>query len=243
MPTLSTAALPSTTGLSASRQVGVVNGAAPTGGTFAVKDWAVDTSNGSIWTCTVAGSPGTWVNSRQNATPQSLWLPTNAKAETYPRAGGRITEALSALSTGRLSVYAITLEAGVTISSITFFSNSTAAGTPTNQWFCLLDTSLNVLRTTNDDTTTAWAANTSKTLTLSSSYTPVNRIAAYVGINVTATTPPNLTGYSEGSNIVFSTTPAVVANSSTGLTTPASLGSTAATLTAPSAGFAWAYIS
>jgi hypothetical protein len=46
----------------ASRYVGGVSGAAPASGTFDVGDWAVDVTNLTFWFCTVAGSPGTWVN-------------------------------------------------------------------------------------------------------------------------------------------------------------------------------------
>lgn len=45
---------------SASRFVGGTNSGAPTSGTFAIGDMAV-ARNGSIWICTAAGSPGTWV--------------------------------------------------------------------------------------------------------------------------------------------------------------------------------------
>lgn len=42
------------------RYVGVTSSGAPASGTFAVGDW-VTTRDGRIWMCTVAGSPGTWV--------------------------------------------------------------------------------------------------------------------------------------------------------------------------------------
>lgn len=243
VPALQASGLSGSTGISTGAFVGVVSGAAPTGTgvTYAVGDWVVDKSSGSTWICATSGAPGTWINSRQNTTPQSLWMRTGAKAETFPRAGARISEAVASLSSGRLTVYGITLEAGVTISSVTFLSSAAASG-QTNQWFCLLDSSLNVLRTTNDDTTNGWAATSEKTLSLASSYTPVNRMAAYIGINVTGTTPPTLQGYSEGASVMFYS-PAVAAISSSGLTTPASLGSTAAALSAASGGYAWAYVS
>jgi hypothetical protein len=43
-----------------SRYVGGVTGAHPSTGTFQVGDWAAD-RDGGFWTCTAAGSPGTWV--------------------------------------------------------------------------------------------------------------------------------------------------------------------------------------
>lgn len=44
------------------RYVGATTTGAPTTGTFAVGDWVVDAVTGVKWTCTVAGTPGTWVN-------------------------------------------------------------------------------------------------------------------------------------------------------------------------------------
>lgn len=46
----------------ASRYVGATVSGAPVSGTFAIGDWVV-AQNGVIWVCTVAGTPGTWVNS------------------------------------------------------------------------------------------------------------------------------------------------------------------------------------
>jgi hypothetical protein len=44
----------------ASRYVGATASGAPSSGTFAVGDFSIDRT-GSIWICTTAGSPGTWV--------------------------------------------------------------------------------------------------------------------------------------------------------------------------------------
>ena len=51
--------LPGTLGQS--RLVGSVSGTYPTTGTFTVGDYVID-QIGAIYVCTVAGSPGTWVN-------------------------------------------------------------------------------------------------------------------------------------------------------------------------------------
>jgi hypothetical protein len=51
---------PSTTGAnSAGRYVGVTLAGAPTTGTFILGDWVTD-QTGKRWTCTTAGTPGTW---------------------------------------------------------------------------------------------------------------------------------------------------------------------------------------
>jgi len=44
----------------ASRYAGATASGAPASGTFAVGDFIVD-QTGSVWICTVAGSPGTWI--------------------------------------------------------------------------------------------------------------------------------------------------------------------------------------
>ena len=53
---------------------GTTGGAAPTTGTHAVGDYAVDGSTGNIYICQVAGTPGTWVSHgpRSSVTPQPL---------------------------------------------------------------------------------------------------------------------------------------------------------------------------
>jgi hypothetical protein len=49
-------------GLSAGRFVGMVNGAAPSSGTWLLGDYVVDVAGGGQggWVCNVAGTPGTW---------------------------------------------------------------------------------------------------------------------------------------------------------------------------------------
>ena len=100
----------------------------------------------------------------------SAFFLTGCKAETFPR--HLVPEVnTSLLSSGRLSLEAIAIMQGELLTSISFWSATTAAGTPTNQLFGLYDNNLNLLRSTNNDTTTAWAANTRKTLNLTSTFT------------------------------------------------------------------------
>lgn len=171
----------------------------------------------------------------------SLWARAGSKAETFSRLGVRLSEAVANLTSGRLMLYAIELPPEK-ISSITFTSLVGLTGGE-NQWFCLVDTALNVLGKTADDGATAWSANAEKTLALSAPYTPGARMAAYVGIMVKAATPPTLVGYAANANASFRA-PAVVALSTASLTNPASLGATAAALAEASAGgVAYAYVS
>jgi hypothetical protein len=146
---------------------------------------------------------------------------SGSKAETLDR--NYLTEVdTSALSSGRLTLQAIWLNAGTVLSSISFCSATTAAGTPTHQIFGLFDSSRNLLMTTVDGTTTAWAANTVKTLALASGqFALIYQTGLYyLGIMVTATTVPTLKGHTTltASNL-HSVAPILNGTADTGLTT------------------------
>lgn len=103
---------------------------------------------------------------------------------------------LAALSTGVMTSTPIHLEAGDTVTNLTFMSATTAAGTPTNYWFALYDDGATpaLLAQTADQLTAAWAANTAKTLALA---TPqkINRSGIYyAAIMVAASAVPTLVG-------------------------------------------------
>lgn len=121
---------------------------------------------------------------------RSMLRPSGAIGETFLRENAAGSNA-TALGSGTLFLVAIGLLEGLTITSITFLSGSAAAVTPTNQWFGLFDSSRVALRLTGDDTTTAWAVNTAKTLNLTSTFTTTYTGLHYLGIMVAATTVPN----------------------------------------------------
>lgn len=126
----------------------------------------------------------------------------------------------SVLSSGRLSLQAIWIPAGVTITSISFWSATTAGATLTNQLFGLYDGSLNRLAVSNNDTSTAWAANSRKTLTLTSTFTTTYSGLYYLGIMVAATTVPTLKGNTAKTNGALGAgAPSMGGTSNTGLTT------------------------
>jgi hypothetical protein len=171
-------------------------------------------------------SRGTSIDAGQlaGATRQG-WRPSGAIAENFLRG---LALSSSTLASGRLDLAGgMVLPRGVTVSNITYVSHTTAVGTPTNQWFCLVDTAGNVLAKTVNDTTAAWSASTAKTLALASPYTPTSDIAVYCGIVVTATTMPTIIAYGSPSAGVGVVLPKTSCQSTTGLTTPASLGATA----------------
>lgn len=176
----------------------------------------------------------------------SFWLPsanTGAKIETIPRFvcsgnGG-------ALVSQKLYLVALPtpLKAGVTYSGIAFFSGGTAAGTPLNQWFTLVNASnLQTLRSTVDDTSTAWATNSLKRLALSSTFTPGSDTNAYVGCLVNATTVPTLVSSAAiNSPNLTGLAPAYNGGSSTALTTPVADGTTVAAIVSTNI-VAYAYV-
>jgi hypothetical protein len=150
---------------------------------------------------------------------QTAFFVTGCKAETFPRM--LVPEVNTALlSTGRLSLEAIAIRSGELITSISFWSATTAAGTPTNQLFGLYDNNLNLLRATNNDTTTAWGANTRKRLNLTSTFTTTYTGLYYLGIMVTATTVPTVKGYTARTGgQLNAAAPSLGGTSTTGLTT------------------------
>ena len=125
------------------------------------------------------------------------------------------------------------IPAGTVVSRIGFISGTTPAGVPTNQFFCIVDAlTRNVLAKTADDGATAWAANALKELVLSTPLTVLDDTAVYLGVSVAATTPPSLAGAVPFNTAVSTLAPIMCGASTAGLTTPASLGATAAAVTA-----------
>jgi hypothetical protein len=170
------------------------------------------------------------------------WYPGTAKAVTNPGFQARYLS--GTLTSGILSLHALSrpLRAGVTLTSITFLCN-VAGGGMTHQWFTLVNKAdLKTLRSTTDDTSTAWSVNTLKTLNLSSTYTPTSDIDAYVGVLVTGSTMPTTYGPEVMSQLMTASGLLLAGNSSTGLTTPVADGTTVSALTAASS-FATAWVS
>jgi hypothetical protein len=142
----------------------------------------------------------------------------------------------AALVSGRETLVLVWMNAGDIITSITVCSATTALVAGTNQWFSLRSSARVLLKTTADDTSTAWAANTAKTLTLSGgTYAVLTSGYYYIGIMVAAGTVPTLigtNGVAGINNIALSVSGFDGTN--TGLTTPATAPATSAVLTAHS---------
>lgn len=164
---------------------------------------------------------GGWKNTSNNVTPllNNKKVLTGALYETFDRdLCDEVNTA--ALSSGRLTLQAIWLPAGTTINSISFWSATTAGATLTNQLFGLYDSNLNLLRSSTNDTSTAWAANSRKTLSLTSAFTTTYSGLHYLGIMVAATTVPTLKGNTAKTGGQLNAgAPSMGGTSNTGLTT------------------------
>lgn len=169
---------------------------------------------------------------------RGAFLPSGALAQNMSRIAA-MSNLTATLSTGRMSLTALDLPLGRTITSISFMAATTALSAGTNQWFALYDSSRALLRQTADDTSTAWSANSVKTLTLTTPFTTTYSGLHYVGINVTASTVPTLFGINANANPV-NIAPRLngTADSSLTDTAPATAAAINATATVP-----WVYVS
>lgn len=141
----------------------------------------------------------------------------------------------------RLHLAPIWLPSGITVTSISFMSVSTALATGNHQIFGLYDNDAGsiaggvaraLLRGTTDDTSTAWAANSTKTLNLTSTYVTPTTGRYYVGILVDATTVPTIASTNAVGNAASGAAPSLGGPSSTTVTAlpnPAAAISAAAT--------------
>ena len=184
----------------------------PAGGMAVYEDgqgWQILNSNGQLLMAGTGILPGGF----------DRWVISGALYETMDRNVCTETNT-TLLSSGRLSLQAIWLPAGITINSISFWSATTAGATLTNQLFGLYDIHLNLLATSVNDGATAWAANSKKQLALTAPFTTTYSGIYYLAIMVAATTVPTMKGgtaRTDGS--LEYAPPSMGGTSTTGLTT------------------------
>lgn len=118
--------------------------------------------------------------------------PTQTLEENFPRDQAS-TDLVGALASGVMTSVAVELAQGDVINSLTFLSGATAAGTPTNEWVALYDTT-GALLAQSATITTAWALNTAKTFTLTVPQAISVTGIYYAAVMVAATTVPTLVG-------------------------------------------------
>lgn len=127
------------------------------------------------------------------SSPSTFYRATQPRVGLYDSASDTGSVALT---TQVMTSVPLLLAAGDVVTNLTFVSGATAAGTPTNWWFALYDTSATpaLLYQTADQTSTAWAAFTAKTVALSTAYTATKTGIYWAAIMVKATTVPTLLG-------------------------------------------------
>ncbi|MGW3442178.1 hypothetical protein [Streptomyces sp. NPDC001076] len=127
-----------------------------------------------------------WVNTAGRPDPSAVFHRANL---------GRVgLDDVAALATGVMTSVDLWLNEGDLVTSLSFLSAGTAAGTPTNWWFALYDPSGVLLSQSADQLTAAWAADTWKTLALGTAQRATRSGRYKASINVTATSVPTLVG-------------------------------------------------
>jgi hypothetical protein len=165
---------------------------------------------------------------------------TGTLGESLPR-NGQMNSAVS-LSSGTLLMTALFLQSGVTVGHLATASGGATFSGPTHWWFALYDNNLGLLAITADQTSTAWAANTYKTLAVatiaagaSATFVTTYTGLYYFGVAATwSSTGPNIMGLVQSSAALTTLAPALAGASDTGLTTPSAFPHTATAIT-PSA--------
>jgi hypothetical protein len=181
------------------------------------------------------------MSSRYDSTTSADWLLEGQPSLRYQNMRQLdINTDLTALTTQVMTSVALPLDAGTVVTSLTFKSGATAAGTPTNWWFALYSSAATpaLLAQSADQTTTAWAANTSITLALATPQLVTTAGVYYAAIMVKATTPPTLLGASvalagAAASIVSSKVLAQTSGSGLTTTAPATIASPTTIATIP----------
>lgn len=127
------------------------------------------------------------------ASPDTFFRRNLPRTGLYDSAGdtGQV-----ALTTQVMTSVPIYLHAGDVVTNISLRSGATAADTPTNYWVALYSNAPTpaLLGQSADQTSTAWGANTTKTLALAAPKTITESGVYWVGIMVKATAVPTLLG-------------------------------------------------
>lgn len=122
----------------------------------------------------------------------SLFKPVGVVAETFPRGLAGQGTIVGALTSGRVAGSSVVLNKNDVVTSITYYSTSTAAVGYANKWAGLCDKNGIVKTISDDDLANAWPINTAKTFAMSVPYTVPTTDVYYVFIMVNASTTPSL---------------------------------------------------
>jgi hypothetical protein len=168
--------------------------------------------------------------------------PTAVVGMTVPRWAA--SSSTAALTTGTIYACAIALDYGININNISLLVSTTAEATGTHAWVGLADSGMNVLAVSADKTGATYFSSTQTAVTtaLTSPYTTTTAGLFYVFVNVTAGTTPLFAAAAAVENAALSAlAPVLCGSSSTGQTTPPTVGTalTALTGTAGHLFYAW----
>lgn len=178
-----------------------------------------------------------------------LLKPSTAIRETFPRAFPAPMVSSSVLASGVLYLSAIALlKSDPPIKGITFDFSTTAAVSPTNWWYCLLDANRNLLAITADQTTRAINSGDITELAIAqvaSGAATQYQVTAdglyYLGIMVKASTEPSILVNTSVPLSQRAVAPKLCGSADSGLTTPPTFPFTAAAITA-NAALCYAYV-
>lgn len=173
---------------------------------FSGNSWSASTAMSVSTAAPVTGPGGMQALPGSNLVDTDLTPVPALEAAMSPTSRYETTSRLrcgtsSTPTSGSLYLVPIWLPKGLVVSNISFTSGGTAATSPTNYWFTLHDSARVALARTADQTTTAWAANTTKTLAVAqttagsaSTYTTLYSGLFYLGFMIAAGTVPSISG-------------------------------------------------
>lgn len=146
--------------------------------------------------------------------------PTGAKGQTYSR---RQATSIQTITSGRMVMSVCPISAGSVVTSVTFYSSTTALSTPSHGWGALYTPAGDLLAQSANDTGITWAANSAKTFTLTAPQAITADGWYYLAVMVAATTPPTLVAMNPANAgvVVASLAPVLGGSYNTGLTTTA----------------------
>lgn len=127
-----------------------------------------------------------WLNSSGRPDPTQVFHRAN-----LPRVG---LDDVTAAGTGVMLSTPLYLVEGDLVTGLTFISGATPAASPTAWWFALYSPAGALLAQTADQTTTAWAADTVKTLPLATPVRASRSGAYFAAFAMAAGTVPTLVG-------------------------------------------------
>src|SRR6185437_4154150 len=151
------------------RYVGGTASGAPSTGTFAAGDFVID-QTGSVWVCTVAGSPGTWVNTSLATHPEVAPGDAGLLAWNFDPAG---FQGASGPTNNTVFLIRVNVRVALSVTNVLAYISAGGTGLTSGQNFAGLYAGQTVgpytagqLIGTSADQTASWASGGLKTMAL-----------------------------------------------------------------------------